>query len=355
MTEHHRRPSELIGCNARPERGASAVREGTRQRRKRHVHSSRGLGDVSQDPISPDDLRTLLHAPTLPASRRPPPVVNSTVITMRRSHVLNNYLTPSLVVGTLLSIATALLLLMFDITDLGISFVVGISGMSLSAALDLIDRSEYASIFKAPSWLRGEVARLGELSQDVLALNITVLEDELRSIVSAAVREAEAVASGRLERNEADARHLLDLAACAKTRIAATTNIAGPGGSSRLEWWDSEFGRRYWLANKAAIARGVKIDRVFIYEALDQRLLDFVESQCAAGVNACLIDVNTVIASHRTNLAVFDDTCAWEARMDAYGHVTRNIFCYHTVDVKHRLVQVDSLLVQARSGQAPSD
>jgi hypothetical protein len=43
-----------------------------------------------------------------------------------RGRAAGNFLTPSLVVGTLLSVISAFLLLVFDVTDFGLSFVIGL-------------------------------------------------------------------------------------------------------------------------------------------------------------------------------------------------------------------------------------
>jgi len=274
---------------------------------------------------------------------------------MRRASAFNNYMTPSLVIGTLISILSAFLLQVFNVTDFGVSFVIGLSGMSLSAALDLIDRSEYAAIFKAPPWLRSEVARLGDLAQGVLERNVRALDDELRSVVTTAISEAGVLASGRLERDATDTRMLLDLVSRCEIRLAAMTNIAERGGASRLDWWQSEFGRRYWEANCQALARGVTIDRVFLYEVLDDGLLDIVRIQREAGVNAYLIEALAVPSQYRGNLAVFDDVCAWESRMDAYATITRNVFYYATSDIKRCKDLVDTLVVRAKAHALPLD
>jgi hypothetical protein len=275
---------------------------------------------------------------------------------MRRPNLLSSYLSPSLVFGTLLSVATALLLLLFDVTEFGISFLIGLTGTCLAAVLDLIDRSEFATIFKGPSWLRGEVARLGELAQAVSGRNVAVLDEELRAIVTRAVRDAEIVAGGRVEREGSDSRLMLDLVAKCERRLSATTNIARGKGASRLAWWESEFGKRYWQENVKALARGVTIERVFIYESLDARLTELVERQRRAGVNACLIDATSVPSAYRTNVAVFDAFCAWEARMDAYSLITHNVFSYGPVDIRRTQETVDTLIVRARSGEdAPAE
>jgi hypothetical protein len=211
-----------------------------------------------------------------------------------RGRAAGNFLTPSLVVGTLLSVISAFLLLVFDVTDFGLSFVIGLGGMTLAAAIDLIDRSEYADVFRAPTWLRTEVARLGQLSQQVLGHRVDMLDAELRAVVNRAVGDIEQLANGRMERAGSDTRHMLVLTAESRRRIAGITNVARRGGASRVDWWSSDFGQRYWQANIDALARGVAIERVFVYEHLDDQLQAIADEQRRAGVAVHLIDAAAV-------------------------------------------------------------
>ena len=267
----------------------------------------------------------------------------------------DNFLTPSLVVGTLLSVVSAFLLLLFDVTDFGLSFAIGLGGTTLAAAVDLIDRSEYADVFRAPWWLRQEVARIGQSAQRVLAHGVDALDEELRAVVTRAAGDIELLANGRMERDASDTRHLLVLTTTARRRIAGVTNVSQRDGASRLDWWTSDFGRRYWQANVDALARGVVIDRVFVYELLDEALEAIAEEQRRAGVCVYLMPAADVAPQYRANVVVWDDRCTWEARMDAYANITRNMFSYSPLDVTRCGDIVETLLVQARRDEAASD
>jgi hypothetical protein len=270
-----------------------------------------------------------------------------------RGRALGNFLTPSLVVGTLLSIVSAFLLLAFDVTDFGTSFAIGLAGMTLSAAIDLIDRAEYADVFRAPTWLRSEVARVGHLSQQVLGHRVDTLDAELRAVVTRAVGDIEQLANGRMERSGSDTRHMLVLTAEARRRISGVTNVTRRGGASRVDWWSSDFGQRYWRANVEALARGVVVERVFVYEQLDDQLQAIAEEQRRAGVAVHLIDAAAVAPQYRANVVVWDDRCAWEARMDAYANITGNLYSYSPLDVRRCGDVVATLLVQAREDGSP--
>lgn len=270
----------------------------------------------------------------------------------QRTRLLKSFLTPSLVVGTFLSIIAALLMFVFEVTDFGVSFLIALSGMTLAAVIDVIDRNEYAALFKAPLWIRHEVARFGSLAQEVLDHGREPLEDELKDVIEQALADVEVVASGRIERDASDTRLMLEMAIGCEKRLAATTNVAVQNGANRLTWWQSEFGRRYWDANQAALRRGVRIDRIFIYEKMDAFLRALADEQRRAGVNVYLIGANEVAGPYRINSAVFDDLCCWEAKMDAYSNITANLFSYSKVDLKRLTELVDTLVLHA---QLPSD
>jgi hypothetical protein len=266
---------------------------------------------------------------------------------MRRGPV-SNLLTPSLVIGTLLSVVSAFLLLLFDVTDFGLSFVIGLTGTTLAAVVDLIERSEYADVFRAPPWLRHEVARLGQSAQRVLAHGVPALDDELQAVVTRAAGDVELLANGRMERTASDTRHMLVLTAGAARRIAAITVVSQRDGANRVGWWATDFGKRYWQANLEALARGVAIDRAFVYESLDDGLEALADEQRQAGVNVFLMDAAGLAPQYRANTIVWDATCAWEARMDAYGNITGNLFSYSPLDLARCGDIIETLLVQAR-------
>ncbi len=266
---------------------------------------------------------------------------------------MHNFLTPSLVVGTFLSLITGFLLLVFDVTDFGMSLTIGLVGTTLAAAVDLIDRSEYAAVFRAPPWLRHEVARLGQAAQGVLAHGVPALDDELQAVVTRAAGDVEMLANGRMERSGPASRHMLGLTVATTRRIAAVTMVNERYGNGSVDWWSSEFGRRYWQANVDALERGVVIDRVFIHEKLGQGLRDLAEVQRAAGVNVYLLEADQIAPTFRTNAVIWDDTCTWEARLDAYGNVTGNLFSYSPLDVARLHDLVDTAIVQAHQTATP--
>jgi hypothetical protein len=227
--------------------------------------------------------------------------------------------------------------------------------MTLAAAIDLIDRSEYADVVRAPTWLRTEVARLGQLSQQVLGHRVDMLDAELRAVVNRAVGDIEQLANGRMERAGSDTRHMLVLTAESRRRIAGITNVARRGGASRVDWWSSDFGQRYWQANIDALARGVAIERVFVYEHLDDQLQAIADEQRRAGVAVHLIDAAAVAPQYRANIVVWDDRCTWEARMDAYANITSNLFSYSPLDVRRCSDIIETVLVHARQGGGTLD
>jgi hypothetical protein len=219
----------------------------------------------------------------------------------------------------------------------------------MAAVVDLLDRSEYASLFRTPPWLRHEVARLGVAAQGVLSHRVGVLDEELRAVVARAAGDVEMLANGRMERNDSDTRHMLTLTTAASGRIAAVTTVNQRDESGWFSWWSTEFGKRYWQANVDALQRGVEIHRVFVYERLDDRLKALAAEQRRAGAKVYLMAADDVAPPYRANVIVWDDTCTWEARMDAYANITGNLFSYNPLDLARCRELVETLIVRARA------
>lgn len=274
----------------------------------------------------------------------------TTVRIMRRGQV-QNYLTPSLVIGTCLSLISAFALLLFDITDFGVSFLIGLTGTTMAAVIDLLDRTEYASLFRTPAWLRHEIARLGVAAQAAVSHGATVLDEELQAVIARAAGDVEMLANGRMERNASDTRHMLTVTAAASRRIAAVTTVNQRDDIGWINWWSTDFGKRYWQANIDAIRRGVEIHRVFVYDELNDKLSALAAEQRRAGVKVYLISAADITPPYRANVIVWDDTCTWEVRMDAFASITGNVFSYNRLDLARCRELVETLIVRAREGE----
>ena len=87
--------------------------------------------------------------------------------------------------------------------------------------------------------------------------------------------------------------------------------------------WKKESQKKYYEANKEAIKRGVKIQRIFIfdkeyilnknYEIIDREMLEILEEQNKDGINVLLLDKDEIPEDIKQNVlaadfAIFDDS-----------------------------------------------
>jgi hypothetical protein len=76
------------------------------------------------------------------------------------------------------------------------------------------------------------------------------------------------------------------------------------------------------------------VSRIFIYAELNDGLTALVNEQRSAGVTVGLLARNSIDPALHLNMAIFDDTSAWEARMNADGEIIENLFYLAERDVE---------------------
>ncbi|MFI9010959.1 hypothetical protein ACIGNX_27350 [Actinosynnema sp. NPDC053489] len=133
-------------------------------------------------------------------------------------------------------------------------------------------------------------------------------------------------------RFRADADIITARVSACRSSLCAVTNISGDTG-----WWQEPLGERYWQANLDALARGVRITRVFVYDRMSLKIAELVSKHRAAGVEVHQVQVNRLDKELRVNFAVFDESTAWEAQMTPQGLIATSIVRFHPGDVARLL------------------
>ncbi len=245
---------------------------------------------------------------------------------------------PVALTGIALSV---LLSITLDLTNLATgveSLLAGLMGITISLLVDSLARGErrfqLRTLLEGPPWL-------AQATPPVVAALRTAAEAHAGTRVAAEARrrfeefrqEAEQLAAGRISRPGDDDEDLLGATRDCVRRLDAVTNVV-PRTGGELAWWRGEIGRRYWDANVAALARGVAVTRIFVYVNPSEELSRLVAEQRRAGVRVGLLQVGVVGPRWHGNLAVWDGTSCWEARMSPYGEVTEHIFSVCPPDVE---------------------
>ncbi|MGN9812467.1 hypothetical protein ACTMSW_24320 [Micromonospora sp. BQ11] len=217
------------------------------------------------------------------------------------------------------------------------SLLAGLMGITISLLVDSLARAErrfhLRALLDGPRWL-------AEGTPPVVTALREATEEHAGTRVAAEARrrfeefrlEAEQLAAGRISRPGDDDEDLLAATRDCVRRLDAVTNVV-PRVGGELAWWHGEIGRRYWDENLAALDRGVRVTRIFVYAQMSEELSRLVSVQRGAGVRVGLLPLGVVGARLHGNLAVWDGTSCWEARMSAHGEITENLFSVRATDV----------------------
>lgn len=250
---------------------------------------------------------------------------------------------PVALVGISLSI---LLSVTLDLTNAATgveSLLAGLMGITISLVLDSLARAErrfhLRTLLDGPPWLvRATPQVAGALREAAERHAGTRVAAEAQRRFEEFRRQAEQLAAGRIIRPGDDDEDLVGATRDCAREMFGLTNVM-PRVSGELSWWRGDVGRRYWEANVAALARGVRITRVFVYATLSPELSELVEAQRRAGVRVGLLPIGAVSPHLHVNLAVWDGSSCWEGRMTAHGEISENEFSVHPADVE-RLTRV---------------
>ncbi|MDH6462614.1 hypothetical protein M2302_002794 [Micromonospora sp. A200] len=253
---------------------------------------------------------------------------------------------PVALIGITLSIALSVTLDLTNAASGVESLLAGLMGITISLLVDSLARAErrfhLRTLLDGPPWLvQGAPEIVVAVREAVERHPGTRVAEEAQRRYEQFRIEAEQLATGRVVRRGDDDEDLIGATRDCTRSLRGLTNLA-PRASGELSWWRSEIGRRYWEANLAALARGVRITRVFAYATLSDQLVELVEKQRRAGVRVGLLPLGVVSPHLHVNLTLWDGSSCWEARMSAHGEISENQFSVNRADID-RLTRVFDL------------
>ncbi|MEU7757065.1 hypothetical protein [Micromonospora sp. NPDC049171] len=257
---------------------------------------------------------------------------------------------PVALVGISISISLSVTL---DLTNAATgveSLLAGLMGTTISLLVDSLARAErrfhLRTLLEGPHWLVHAVPEVVTGTREAVERHPhTRVADEARRRFERFRADTDQLRVGRIIRPGGDCQDLLGGTRECVRRLDAVTNVM-PRASGELSWWRGEIGRHYWAANTEALARGVRITRVFLHAGLTDELTALVRAQHQAGVRVGLLPWGVVDASRHVNLTLWDGTACWEGRMSAHGEITENQFSVNAGDLA-RLSDVFEVCVEA--------
>jgi hypothetical protein len=100
-------------------------------------------------------------------------------------------------------------------------------------------------------------------------------------------------------------------------------------------FWKSSVGKRFWEANKKAIANGAKLERIFIYDTWRDKLKSTVEQQASIGANVSVYTVprDQVPPNLRIDMTIIDENFMYEAVLNSDGVPIKNMFTINESDI----------------------
>jgi len=237
------------------------------------------------------------------------------------------------------SILAAIALVVFDVTDPVLGFVVAseitLTGLLLQHMVDSAARAELNRALKGTGHIRERIVAIGDsvarLRADYAG---TEAEEVMNDRLSAWERELNDLSHGLVQRDGDSYTDLFRITERARHRLRGITNVLDQDGRSVGAWWHSSIGKRYWQQNLDAMQRGVAIERIFIFSSWSPALAALVQTQAAAGVSVRLLESSMVDPKHHINITLWDDATAWEAKMNARGIIVANLLHLNSVQVE---------------------
>jgi hypothetical protein len=240
--------------------------------------------------------------------------------------------------GLALSLMVSIVLLYTTRVTVAESLIIGLVGSALSLLIEIIIRLQtvvaetgladqagpYAGQLRRLAAASGEVAR--QFSGGAAAA-------ELNRRFDAMNRDIEELQLGRIRSEGNDYRYLVQAVRDCGHQVLGMTYLRG--AAAEPQWWDSEIGQRYWQANLEALARGVKIQRIFIFDDLTDEVKTILKTQLEAGVNVQIVNKAAIDPAYHLNLAVIDEKVAWQAFSNAQGYQYENVLILATGDIAH--------------------
>ncbi|WP_433528958.1 hypothetical protein ACQPYA_21865 [Micromonospora sp. CA-263727] len=240
---------------------------------------------------------------------------------------------PIALIGIALSISLSVTLDLTGAASGVESLLAGLMGITISLLVDSLARAErrfhLRTLLAGPPWLVQAVPELAAAAQEAVDRHPgTRVAEEAQRRFERLQADLAHLRQGRVVRPGTDYQDMLAATRDCVRELQGLTNVL-----PRLDWWRSDIGRQYWAENLAALARGVRITRIFTYTERTDELAELVATQRRAGVRVGLLPTVAVPADLHVNLIRWDGTACWTAGMSAHGVINENRFSVNAADV----------------------
>lgn len=266
---------------------------------------------------------------------------------------MRKYLDPVLLTGVFTSILIAVALYLLGVETFQ-STLVALLGTIITLQIDQIGRTEsaiektrqYATSWQkleTSSWLKEYIEQIIEASYVVgTSLRSDIFVESAKLEVESCRNNLQEMARGQLR--TPDHRLMLRATERAKERLRAIS-VSNP--VEGFGWWTSPIGRRYWEANLEMLAKGVRIERIFVYDQLTDKLQDLVREQATAGVEVFTCSSARLSNDLRVNSILFDESFVYELRVSADGKPLEHLCSVNASDISRKLRNYEAVKLLA--------
>jgi len=249
------------------------------------------------------------------------------------------------VAGTSISVITAVVAALVtkpgEAVVLGIA--IGLGGTVLSVQLSIVSKIDQSSqldgLVAAVPWLRQIVLAIAEAS---VSIEQEARLEPFREAAQKELQQCSATLHG-IARGQLRAR-VGEGILSRKTEETRNEILAVSIQDMDVPRWVSDLGRKYWRANIAALARGVKIERVFVYREWTEELARIVDEQVERGVLAYKVERSVVVPDELIiDMAVWDRAFTYQFELNSEGIPINNLYSVNEADVARRIEQFEIL------------
>ncbi|MDQ3913823.1 MAG: hypothetical protein M3323_00610 [Actinomycetota bacterium] len=223
-----------------------------------------------------------------------------------------------------------------------LSYGLGLAGTIISLQIDVIYRLERNSrlldSIERVRWLRPLVERMANsLTRIAGGDRLQAFADAARSELERCVAVLEGQASGRFQAPVGE--NILER----QTDLARQEILAVSIQSLDIPRWNNELGRKYWAANLRAIERGVRVERVFVFDEWNSEIEALTAQQATAGVNVSVVSREATPPQLRIDMAVWDRSFTYQFELNSEGEPISNEYSVNEVDIERRVQQFSIL------------
>jgi len=236
----------------------------------------------------------------------------------------------TIMIGVIVSIASSIILFLVGI-DETTSVTIGLLGIVISLLIDLhgankrleekiFEALEFTANLQKDNFAKERIATIirswGKISDGNLH---PLLINVAKLLTQEATDQLTSIANGEIHVASGDYGWMNVIMDEAQTEIRASSTIS-------LNFWNSNAGKRWKDINYSAVERGIKIARVFVYDAVDDPLSNLMNEMKQKGIKVYYINKKLLPLDHRIPMLIADENLLWISEQSEEGVISRQYF-----------------------------